>query len=70
MLKDGFISFEEFVDFVFSTGDKDFLSDAEFGESTTALYQGFQGGKAGERGAKQGELSAATLKHLRAARFL
>ena len=29
MVKDGLISFEEFVDFVFSTGDKDFLSDAD-----------------------------------------
>lgn len=27
--KDGFINFEEFVDFVFSTGDKEFLTEAD-----------------------------------------
>ena len=27
--KDGFINFEEFVDFIFSTGDKEFLTEAD-----------------------------------------
>ena len=28
--KDGLISFQEFVDFVFRTGDRDFLTESEF----------------------------------------
>ena len=42
MLKDGFISFEEFVDFVFSTGDKDFLSDADLEKVRQLSTRGFK----------------------------
>eukprot|EP00438_Fugacium_kawagutii_P024196 Skav213518 [mRNA] locus=scaffold656:156855:158254:+ [translate_table: standard] len=40
--KDGFISFEEFVDFVFSTGDKEFLTEAELEKMRQLSAKGFK----------------------------
>ena len=61
MLKDGFISFEEFVDFVFSTGDKDFLSDAEL-EYDSSL----PGVSRRKSGRKRGKAGRTLLSHFEA----